>query len=234
MAKLPGTSGRHRGPWTLSRVNRESWSTPWALGPGPKSPGTSGRTRRPSDPVSNHLGKLVDTARTRTQARLVQQSGSKPRSLGPGHESSMKAFDSMGTTSRARISRDSWSTPRDLGHMGESPLRTGRPHGHSDPGPSRPGYLVKPTGPRTRARVPGAAVRPCDPLDHGPNCLVQLVDTAGRRTWTRVTRERRSTPWALGPVPESPWKTFLHRGASFLGPSLPGQLVEPGGSPPRA
>ena len=165
----------------------------------------------------------------RDRAQLVQHSGSKPRSLGPGHELSVKAVGNMGTKTRARISQESWSTLWGLGHKCKLPGRTGRPHGHSDRSLRHPGHLVESVGPRTRARGPGTAGHPCGPMDQGPSGSVQLVDTAGPRTRTRVTRERCSTPWALGPVPESPRKTSPH-----LGPRSQARDSRESWSKPRA
>ena len=142
------------------------------------------------DPDLSSPGQLMDTLRTRTRTRLVQNSGSKAWSLGPGHALSVKAVGPMGTKTRARNSQDSWSTLWGLGHKCELPGRTGRPHGHSDRSPRHPGHLVEPAGPMTKARGPGTAGRPCGSMDQGLSGSVQLVDTAGPWTRTRVTRER--------------------------------------------
>ena len=156
-ARVTGTVGQTRGHLDTVLNRLGSWSKLRALGPDLSSP-----------------GQLVDTLRTRTRARHVQHSGSKPRSLGPGHESSVKALDPVGTKTQAGISQDRWSTLRDLGHKCELPGRTGRPHGHTDTSPSRPGYLVKPAEPRTRpvgplTEVPGQSGRTRGHSDQGPS-----------------------------------------------------------------
>ena len=81
----------------------------------------------------------------------------------------------------------------------------------------------------TKARGPGTAGRPCGSMDQGLSGSVQLVDTAGPWTRTRVTRERCSTPWALRPVPESARKTSPH-----LGPCSPARAAPETWSNPRA
>ena len=55
-------------------VSLECLSTPRDLRPDHESPGTDGPSRGPSDPGSNHLGQLVDTSRTRTNARVIWNS----------------------------------------------------------------------------------------------------------------------------------------------------------------
>ena len=44
-AYLPGTSNQPRGPWTHTRVTRDSWSTLQDFGHGLEAPGTADRPR---------------------------------------------------------------------------------------------------------------------------------------------------------------------------------------------
>ena len=134
------------------RVPREIWSTPWSLGPGPESPRTAGQTRGPSEQGASRQGQQVDLASHWNQARSTRECCSTPRALTDERESPGRADRARGTRDTgpgrpgekvdcadiwtlARVQRDSWST---IGPS-ESSLRP-------------PGQLVKPTGPRIRAR----------------------------------------------------------------------------------
>ena len=91
------------GPSGTVRVAKESWSTVRTIGPERNRPGRAGRTGLPSDPSASRPGQLVktralrqvpsrpghvvDTAGTRTRARVIGDSWSNPRSLRTGPES---------------------------------------------------------------------------------------------------------------------------------------------------
>ena len=62
-----------------------------------------------------------------------------------------------------------------------------------------------------------------DPNPSGPG---EFVDITGHRAGARVTWERSSIPWALGPGPELPGTAGRLRRPSDLGPSHKGQLVD--------
>ena len=79
-------------------------------------------------------------------------------------------------------------------------------------GPSHPGDLVDPVGPRNRARVSKTSGRTRGPSDTSPSRPGLLIDPAGTLTKTRITG-----------------KTGRPRGISGTGPSPPGQPFEPTG-----
>ena len=102
--RSPGLGGRHRGlrdtgprgpgmlvdtagPGTWSRVARESWLTPRALGTRPESPGSACRTQGLTEPGSSPPGQLLDTAGPRTRARVAQECTSTVQDHGPRPES---------------------------------------------------------------------------------------------------------------------------------------------------
>ena len=157
------------------------------------------------------------------------------------------------------MAQESWSIPRTLGHYHESPGTAGRHcepsdtgqfawercqhRGHSDTGLIRPGQLVDPAGPRTRARVtqncwstpwnlryepesPGRAGRPCQPADMIATCLGELVDPAGPRNQSRFAWDNRSTPLGLVHGPVYPGTTGPHRGPLDTSVIRPGLLVD--------
>ena len=135
------------------------------------------------------------------------------------------------------------STLRAIGDRRESSRTAGRHHRPSDasvsrpgdlavlralgPSPSRLGELVKPVGPRTRARVargfwwtpwdletelesPGRAGGPRGTSDNSPSSPGHLVDPTGPRTPAQVaTRAGRQC------------------GPADMGPCRPGELVDP-------
>ena len=62
------------GPRTQSRVMRDIWLTPRALGPGSESPGTAGRPRRHSITGPSTPGCLVNTEVPSTGSQFAQDS----------------------------------------------------------------------------------------------------------------------------------------------------------------
>ena len=68
---------------------------------------------------------------------------------------------------------------------------------------SRPGQLVNPAGPRTRALVTQDIYRPRGHSDPDPSQPGQLIETAGPQVRVRVVRESWSTPRELRPKSES-------------------------------
>ena len=161
-AKRPGKLFDTAGPRAQSGVTRDSWWSPRALGNGPESPKRARRPRVPSDPSAIHPGEmskpkprpldagpsapgqLVDTACSRTRARITRGSWATPWALGHGPESPGppgghreasgtvpshpgRLVDTAVPLTRAQVTRDSWSTQRDIGHGPESPGTAGRP-----------------------------------------------------------------------------------------------------------
>ena len=154
-------------PWTCARVAQDSWSNTRAIGAGRESSGTAGRPCKPLEPSPNHPGVLLDPTgphiRTRVPGRADR--ARRTRDTGPGRPG--EKVDCADIWTLARVKRDSWST---IGPS-ESSLRP-------------PGQLVKPTGPRIRARdaregwsnprdlglgpeSPGTDGRPGQPSDTG-------------------------------------------------------------------
>ena len=73
---------------------------------------------------------------------------------------------------------------------------------------------------------PNPPVKRIDPM--GPQTMAshlgQVVNPVGTWTVAQVAQDSWSTPWDLGPRPESPGTTGRHHRPSFTGPRLPGQL----------
>ena len=170
------------GPRTLTGVTWDSWSTPWALKPGPESLRTACRHRMLSDPGTSCPVVLDESACLELQC------------------------ESPGTASRPRrISEPSASGPGLLVEPAgvelwpESPRTAGRPHGPLDTSQSPPGLLVNPGGHQTQAQValeccstlwalghspelPRKAGRHHGPLGMGPSRRGMLVHPTGYRT----------------------------------------------------
>ena len=126
-------------------------------------------------------------------------------------------MDHAGHRTRGRVTWESWSTPQALGPERESPGRAGRHRGMSESGASLPGQLV-------------------DTADLDP-CLSrpgQLVDHEGPQNGALITRESWSSMQNLRHGPELLGKPCRRRGPSYLGPTRPGQLVDPGGNSDHA
>ena len=115
-----------------SRVTRDRWSTPRALGLKPESPRISDRNHGPSDTGPSGPGQMVDRG---------------PRNPGPSRPRPL--VDPGGPRTQVLDGRDSGWTPQDLGPVPESPWTAGRPRGPSDKGPNHTGQLVYPAGTRT-------------------------------------------------------------------------------------
>ena len=151
--------------------------SPWAIGPGPESPGRARRFRGTSDESASSWGVLAYTLDPRTRARV----------LGAG-------VDPVRPPPRGQEAQDSWSTTRECRPWPYSPGKAGGPRGPSHPSASRPGQLLKPTGIKTLARMardssskprrlgpgpesPGKSDRHRGPLFTVPSLPGQLVDT---------------------------------------------------------
>lgn len=183
-----------------ARVSWESRLTPWQLGPGTESAGTSGRPSGPSNSGLSWPGELVEPTAPRTQERVGRDSWSTSQTLGPGarvghnswstpqqlgprtesagtavrpHGSSDPVSESAGITqNRDCVMWNSWFTTRHHGSGTESAGTAGRHIGSSDPGPSRPGQLVESTVPRTRClNRPGQLVDTALPRTLGPGWI---------------------------------------------------------------
>ena len=193
------------GPRTWAEITRDSWSTPWKIGP---------NLRRP--------GQLIDTTGRGTGARLSRESWSNPRELRHWPESTRRASRTRGPSdtctshpgqlvnpgrpsvrARARVARDSWLTTQAVRLVPKTPGRAGRPRGPSDPIASHPVHLVEPMGLRTQARLsreslltlwalephresPGRAGQHHGPLDPGCGHPGQLVDPVGPHAWAQA------------------------------------------------
>ena len=97
------------GSRTRARGRRECWSTPWAVPPKHVSPGSSGRTRGPSDTGPCHP-ELVVTAGIRARP---ESSGTPVRHHGPcdqGPSRPGQLIHAAGHLARARGAWHSWST----------------------------------------------------------------------------------------------------------------------------
>ena len=79
-ARVTGTAGRTLVHLEQNAGCRESWSTPWALEPGPEPPGIVGRARRTSGTGLNDPGQLVEPAGPRARPELP---GTARRPRGP-------------------------------------------------------------------------------------------------------------------------------------------------------
>ena len=70
----PGEQVEHAGPRQRARVIWDSWSIPREHGPGPESPGTTGRHCRPLFTGMCLMGQLIDSAGPRTRAQVTRDS----------------------------------------------------------------------------------------------------------------------------------------------------------------
>ena len=202
--------------------------------PKQESPGSAGGHRGPSDNSESGLRGLADLAVPRTLARVGQERLSTPRVIRAGRKSS-------GTAGRPRRAHDPsvslpecCSSTQDLGPGTEMPGAASQHRGPRYTGPSHPGGLVDPAGPRPDPETPGRTGRPrgttdpsdsrwsfpqalehgprspgtsgraCRPSGMGPSLLGVLVDPEGPGTRARVSRESSSIPRALGHRPEAP------------------------------
>ena len=206
---MPGTGDPPRFPSTRARDTRECWLTLGALGHMRESPETA--LRHPSP---------------RTWVRVARDSLSTPQALGAGPSHGGQLVEPLGIRTRVqrawgscltpgpsgtvRVAKESWSTVRTIGPERNRPGRAGRTVLPSDPSASRPGELVDPTGPLTRVRSTGTAVRPRGTSEP---CLV------ARDIW--------SSPRSLGPGPEWTGTAGGPRAPSESSASHPGQLVDP-------
>ena len=135
-ARCPGELVDTAVPRKRARVARESGSKPRAFRARPKAARTAGRARGHWNPGPGRPGFLVDPEGPGTWARVNRACWSTPRGLRP--ERNLPGMPVETACHRRR----------------GNPARTGgRPRGHWNPGPGRPGYMVDPVGPATRARV---------------------------------------------------------------------------------
>ena len=155
---------------------QEWWSTPWALGHGPESPGTAGRPRGPSGSGPIHPGQLVDPVGPQTRSHVPREFWSNPRDLGPEPKLSRTAGLSTSLRILARVAWDSCMNPRAHGNGRNTYGTAGQPRGNSNPGPKCPGHLVNPAVPRTWVRVACDHWSTPQALVHGP----ASPGTAGR------------------------------------------------------
>ena len=190
------------GSRTRARGRRECWSTPWAVPPKHVSPGSSGRTRGPSDTGLCHPELVV----ARAFGQGPCSSGTPVRHRGPcdqGPSRPGQLIHAAGHLARARGAWDSWST-MGPGTRTESRGRVCGHRGPSSTGPSRPIQVVEPAGPRTWARVPrdrwstpGSIRLTCE----SPGTAVRHPGPQAR---SRVARDSWSTPRDFGHGPQAP------------------------------
>ena len=108
------------------------------LGQMHESPGTTGRTRAPSDSSAGHPGSLVDHEGLWTQAPVARDSWSTAQALAhkcecpgtagrlgvptdPGRNHPEYLVGTAGPWQRVRVGWETWSTPRALGPKRECP-----------------------------------------------------------------------------------------------------------------
>ena len=127
-------------PRTHSQVARDSWTTPWGLGPCP-----------------SHPGQLVDPVGLRTLAGVAWDRWSTPCALGPEPESPGRVgrhlgpagtcpsrpgllVDPCGPRTLARVARDCWwnRVSSDKARVTRGSCSTPQHHGH---GPESPGTI---------------------------------------------------------------------------------------------
>lgn len=113
------------GPQTRTRVAPEIWSTPRALGQGPESLGTAGRSWGHSDPIASPPGHW---STPKSFGPGPQSSGTAGRNrwpLDPGLKRAGYLVVPAGHRTRARVARDSRSTPLALQPSPESTKSVG-------------------------------------------------------------------------------------------------------------
>ena len=244
-ARVAKTSGRPRGTSDTSVSHPGVLWTPRALGPKGVLPRRVGRHHGTSDPGPRRQEQLVEPACPRAWDLVPRDSWSTLRALGPkrdwpgtaGRPSGTSGtgpshpgqvvdrgtsdqytscpgelVDTAGPREPARVARDSWLIPGALGPKRELP-----------------GTAVRHPGPRARSESPGRAGGHCGPSGTGRRGPGKLVDTAGPPTKSRVPRDSRSNPQALGPGPETPGTAGRICGPLDRSTRRPGGLLEPAG-----
>ena len=189
------------GTGARPQVARDIWLSPQDLRHGPESPGqlvdnaghrperespgSAGGHRGPSDTSASRPGELVDIGGPRTLARDKRERFSTPRVIRTGRKSS-------GTAGRPRRAHDPsesrpecCSSTQDLGPGTETPGVASQHCGPRYTGPSRPGVLVDPAGPRPQPESPGRTGPPHGPTDPSASRSGELVVPAGTGTRPR-------------------------------------------------
>ena len=138
-------------------------------------------------------------------------------------------FNTVGPRTCARVSRENWSTPRGLVHGPESPGTAGQNRGPSDTSVSRPGQLVDPGGPWTRARGARGICLTLQDLELVPESLETAGPPAVLWTLAFVARDSWSNLLAVAHKPESPRRAGQPPGHSDMITRHPEQLVKPTG-----
>ena len=194
--------------------------------PKQESPGSAGGHRGPSDSSESGLRGLADLAVPRTLARVGQERLSTPRVIRAGRKSS-------GTAGRPRRAHDPsvslpecCSSTQDLGPGTETPGAASQHRGPRYTGPSHPGGLVDPAGPRPDPETPGRTGRPRGPTDPSASRSGELVVPAGTGTRPQVARDIWSSLQALRNGPEAPGSAGRPRGPWDTGLSLPAEQFD--------
>ena len=206
--------------------------TPWALGHGLESSGTTSQIREPSCMGLSRWEGWSTLRALQPGPESPGRAGRPRRHSDLGPSSAAHLVDTVGLHTWARDAQDIWSTLQGLRSGPKSPGTTGQTHGPSDLISSRPRQLFNTRALGHRPKSPGSAGVPHRPSGTGlshPGRQVDtagtptrsriswdmghLVDTVGTRTRARVTWDSWSTPQAKGVWPEHPESQV-----DFIGP----------------
>ena len=178
--------------------------TPWALGHGLESSGTTSQIREPSCMGLSRWEGWSTLRALQPGPESPGRAGRPRRHWDLGPSSAAHLVDTVGPHTWARDAHDIWSTLQGLRSGPKSPGTTGQSHGPSDLISSRPRQLFNTRALGHRPKSPGSAGVPHRPSGTGLSHPGRQVDTAGTPTRSRISWDIWSTPWALGPGPESP------------------------------
>ena len=181
--------------------------------PKQESPGSAGGHRGPSDNSESGLRGLADLAVPRTLARVGQERLSTPRVIRAGRKSSGRAGRPRRAHDPSVSLPECCSSTQDLGPGTETPGAASQHRGPRYTGPSHPGGLVDPAGPRPDPETPGRTGRPRGPTDPSASRSGELVVPAGTGTRPQVARDIWSSLQAIRHGPESPGRAGRLRGA---------------------
>ena len=102
-ASPPGQLVDTEGPRTGTRVTRDSWSTPQALGCKHVWTARAGPPCRPSEPVRSPLGQLYDPVGPRIRTGVARDSWATPFARRPGASRLGTLFDTVAPQARFRV-----------------------------------------------------------------------------------------------------------------------------------
>ena len=170
------------GPWTLTGVTWDSWSTPQALRPGPETRRTAGRPRGLSDLGTRCRGCWSTPRDFGLECESPGIAGRPCRTLDQSASGPGFLVEPARPSALARVAQDRRSTSRDLRHEPESSGTAGQPRGPSDPSACHAGMLVHTPGLGHSPESPRKAGRHRRPLGMGPSHRGRLVHPTGYRT----------------------------------------------------